>query len=124
LSAGLPDEHPAHRTAADWGDHLRRDRRRSVHTVRAYVATAHRLVDFLGGHRAEPISAKGLATLTQAELRAFLASRRNDGIGNASAARELSAVRGFLAFAADRASAGQARRAAADRAGRCRRPRQ
>ena len=34
-----------------------------------------------------------------AELRAFLAYRRGEGLGNASAARELSAVRGFLAWA-------------------------
>ncbi len=100
MATGLPGDHPAHRTAGEWGDHLRRDRRRSAHTVRAYVATAHRLVDFLGEHRGEPVSAKALATLSQIELRAFLASRRNEGIGNASAARELSAVRGFLAFAA------------------------
>jgi integrase/recombinase XerC len=104
MTAALPDDHPAHRLAADWGDYLRRDRRRSTHTVRAYVATAHRLVDFLGGHRGEAISGDGLATLGQAELRAFLAKRRGDGIGNASAARELSAVRGFLAFATPDAS--------------------
>jgi integrase/recombinase XerC len=96
----LPDDHPAHRLAGAWGDYLRRDRRRSVHTIRAYVATAHRLVDFLGNHRGGPITAESLAALTQAELRAFLAKRRGDGIGNASAARELSAVRGFLTFAA------------------------
>lgn len=35
-----------------------------------------------------------------ADLRAFLAHRRMEGLGNASAARELSAVRGFIAFAA------------------------
>ena len=34
----------------------------------------------------------------QADLRAFVTSRRLDGIGNLSAARELSAVRGFLRF--------------------------
>jgi integrase/recombinase XerC len=99
--AALPDNHPAHKTAAEWGDHLRRDRRRSAHTVRAYVATAHRLIDFLGEHRGEAISAEGLTNVTAPELRAYLASRRGgDGIGNASAARELSAVRGFLSFAA------------------------
>ena len=36
----------------------------------------------------------------RADLRAFLTVRRAEGLGNASAARELSAVRGFLAFAA------------------------
>jgi integrase/recombinase XerC len=80
---------------AAFADHLRRDRRRSVHTVRAYTATAERLVAFLRKHQGgEP----DLRALGVADLRAFLASRRADGIGNASAARELSAVRTFLNF--------------------------
>jgi len=41
-----------------------------------------------------------LASVGTAELRAFLAARRMEGLVNASAARELSAVRGFLAFVA------------------------
>lgn len=84
-----------------WRDHLAQNRRRSVHTVRAYVATAHRLVDFLTEHWAVPVTADRLAHLTTADLRAFLAFRRSDGLTNASAARELSVVRGFLAFATD-----------------------
>jgi integrase/recombinase XerC len=82
---------------AAWGAHLGRNRRRSPHTVRAYVATAERLMAFLRAHHGGP---PDLARITPVDLRAFLASRRTDGIGNASAARELSAVRGFLAFAA------------------------
>lgn len=82
--------------AADWGKHLALDRRRSAHTVRAYVATAHRLIAFLGQHRGQAVDAALLAALEPADLRAFLAARRGDGIGNLSAARELSAVRGFL----------------------------
>lgn len=85
--------------AARWADHLAQDRRRSVHTVRAYVATAHRLIGFIGGHRGAAVDAALLASLTPADLRAFLADRRTAGMGNASAARELSAVRGFLTFA-------------------------
>ncbi|MBZ9648698.1 tyrosine recombinase XerC [Sphingobium sp. 3R8] len=81
-----------------WRQHLALDRRRSVHTVRAYVATAERLIAFLEQHRGEGVSPATLAHIDQAELRAFLASRRTDGIGNLSAARELSAVRGFLRF--------------------------
>lgn len=91
--------HPAHALAAAWGDHLRRDRLRSAHTVRAYVAAAHRLVSFLGMHRGAEIDAAALATIDAGELRAFLAHRRGEGLANASAARELSAVRGVLAFA-------------------------
>jgi integrase/recombinase XerC len=87
---------PAADVIAAWGSHLARDRRRSEHTIRAYVATAERLASFLSVHLGgEPDFAK----IEASDLRAFLASRRLDGIGNASAARELSAVRTFLRFA-------------------------
>jgi integrase/recombinase XerC len=93
------DAHPARATALAWQDHLARDRRRSEHTVRAYVATAHRLIDFLAEHEGGPVEAAALRRLQPADLRAFLAVRRAEGLCNNSAARELSAVRGFLAFA-------------------------
>ena len=83
----------------DFADHLARDRRRSVHTVRAYRTTAERLVAFLSEHWGGEVDQAALAKVTRADLRAFLASRRGQGLGNASAARELSAVRGFLNFA-------------------------
>jgi integrase/recombinase XerC len=94
------DTHPAFQAAAEWEAHLRRDRRRSDHTIRAYGATARRLIAFLGRHRAAAIAPADLVTADAAELRAFLAARRMEGLANASAARELSAVRGFLAFVA------------------------
>ena len=81
-----------------WRQHLALDRRRSTHTVRAYMATAERLIAFLTEHRGEAMTAAALARVDQADLRAFLTVRRMDGIGNVSAARELSAVRGFLKF--------------------------
>jgi integrase/recombinase XerC len=86
----------ANQTLSAWGDHLRRDRRRSLHTVRAYVATGRRLIDFLQDHQGGP---PDLTKVGASDLRAFLAARRLDGIGNSSAARELSAVRNFLEFA-------------------------
>jgi integrase/recombinase XerC len=79
--------------------HLAQDRRRSAHTVRAYEATAQRLVAFLSGHWGEVVTPAALARVSAADLRAFLAQRRGEGLGNSSAARELSAVRGFLDFA-------------------------
>lgn len=86
--------------AARWHNHLSRDRRRSAHTVRAYSATAQRLIQFLAGHLGEAVTSDSLGALTPADLRAFLTVRRAAGLGNASAARELSAIRGFLVFAA------------------------
>ena len=94
-------EHGARDLAARWHRYLQHDRRRSAHTVRAYVATAHRLIEFLGRYRGEIIEACALLSLTAADLRAFLAERRGQGLGASSAARELSAVRQFLAFAAE-----------------------
>jgi len=68
--------------------------------VRAYVATAHRVIDFIGRHRGEAVQASSLLGLTSADLRAFLADRRRGALGASSTARELSAVRAFLGFAA------------------------
>ncbi|MEO5808977.1 MAG: tyrosine recombinase XerC [Sphingomicrobium sp.] len=93
--------HPARTLAERWGKHLAFDRRRSPHTVRAYLATAHRFIDFLGRYRGEEIGRFGLLNLHAADLRAFLADRRGGGLGAASASREMSAVRGFLTFAAE-----------------------
>ncbi|TFI56968.1 tyrosine recombinase XerC [Sphingomonas parva] len=100
MTAELPSAHPAYAVALAWQDHLRRDRRRSAHTLRAYAATAHRLIEFLAGHLGGAVDGAALRALQPADLRAFLTKRRRDGLGNSSAARELSAVRGFLAFAA------------------------
>lgn len=82
-----------------WRAHLADNRRRSPHTVRAYVAAAARL-----------IAAQGIAAWADAarievhHLRSHLAARRAEGLGNASTARELSACKAFIAFA--RAQAG------------------
>lgn len=87
--------------AVRWSRHLSFDRRRSVHTVRAYVATAHRLIEFLIRYRGEAVGRYALMTLAAVDLRAFLADRRAHGLGPSSAAREMSAVRAFLRFAAE-----------------------
>ena len=79
--------------------YLANNRRRSVHSVRAYVATAERLTAFLSEHLGGAIDRPALTKLTAADLRAFLAYRRGDGLTNRSTARELSAIRNFLRFA-------------------------
>ena len=93
--------HPAAALAARWSSYLRHDRRRSAHTVRAYVATAHRFIEFLGRYRGEEVHAAALTGVVAADLRAFLADRRSGGLGAASSARELSGVRAFLRYAAE-----------------------
>ena len=82
-----------------WHDHLALGLRRSPHTVRAYHRAAERLLT-----RLEIGEFEQVATISTGKLRTHLASRRNDGLSNASAARELSALKAFIAFA--RAQAG------------------
>ncbi|MEP7221092.1 MAG: tyrosine recombinase XerC [Novosphingobium sp.] len=77
-----------------WHAHLTDGRRRSPHTVRAYEATAARLLD-QGGETDWP----ALARIDGAALRGQLARRRAEGLSNASAARELSALKAFILFA-------------------------
>lgn len=79
---------------AAWRAHLTDNRRRSPHTVRAYVAAAERLC------AAHELGDGAAVARTEARaLRAFLADRRAQGLGNASTARELSALKAFIAFA-------------------------
>lgn len=84
---------------ADYYRHLTVGLRRSDHTVRAYVATAERLTGFLTQHWGEAVDSGTLSRITAADLRAYLAARRGEGLTAASTARELSAIRTFLHFA-------------------------
>ena len=81
-----------------WHAYLAQNRRRSPHTVRAYVATAARLLDML-----EDPDWPAVARIDSGALRTQLARRRAEGLSNASAARELSALKGFIAFAREQA---------------------
>jgi integrase/recombinase XerC len=86
-----------------WHDHLAQGRRRSPHTVRAYGAAAARLVEATSAE-----SWRDIAALDGPALRRQLAARRAEGLGNASAARELSALKGFVAFAREQAGESEA----------------
>ena len=79
-----------------WRDHLAVARRRSPHTVRAYGGAAARLLS-----RLELVDWSQIAALTTRDLRGQLAARRAEGLGNVSAARELSALKAFCKFAAE-----------------------
>lgn len=82
-----------------WHNHLALGRRRSPHTVRAYTATVARLLHALP----EGQSWSTLARIDATTLRNHMAERRADGLGNVSAARELSALKSFIAFAREQA---------------------
>lgn len=89
-------EHPARALAAGWLAELQHNRRLSAHTVRAYGQTADALLAFLGPHLGRLVDGAALGRVTLPDFRAYLASRRSDGLANISVAREVSALRSFF----------------------------
>lgn len=81
-----------------WREYLTHSKRRSPHTVRAYGSAALRLIA-----SRELASWDEAARIEAHDLRRHLAARRAEGLGNASAARELSALKAFIAFAREQA---------------------
>ncbi|MEL7188105.1 MAG: tyrosine recombinase XerC [Pseudomonadota bacterium] len=77
-----------------WAHHLTHSLRRSPHTVRAYGNAARNLVAHQNCESWEDVAA-----IEAPQMRRFLAARRAQGLANTSAARELSAVKAFIAFA-------------------------
>ena len=81
-----------------WLRHLGDERRMSPKTVEAYRRDVHQFLGFLAGHLGDAPSLKELAALAPADVRAFLAARRAEGIGSRSLMRALAGVRGFARF--------------------------
>jgi len=88
---------------AQWLTYLASEKRASRLTVRAYGDDVERYLDFLARHRGGPPDAAMMRALGAADLRAFLASRRAEGLGARSLARTLASVRAFHRFLERRA---------------------
>ena len=80
---------------AEFLDWLERERRASPETVEAYGRDVSDLLGFLSAHQGGEAD---LAALRLVDLRSFLAHRAAAGIGAASRARQLSAIKTFLRF--------------------------
>lgn len=97
----IPDGgHPATALVSAFVAHLGDARRYSVHTLRAYAATLHGFVAFLGPQVGGPVDTNALSGIGVTDFRAYLAHRRGAGLGNASLAREVAALRSFYAWGA------------------------
>ncbi len=84
--------------AALWLRHLAGERRASPHTTEAYGRDLAAFLSFLTDHFGERPGAAQLKSLQPADVRAFLAKRRRDGLESRSLLRALAAVRNFLRF--------------------------
>ncbi|MGJ8529224.1 tyrosine recombinase XerC [Maritalea sp.] len=83
---------------AMWQDELSSLRRLSDKTLVAYDRDVEQLMHFFTAHYGGPVTTHVLNDLTPADWRAFLASRRRNGAGNATMARGLSGIKSFFAF--------------------------
>ncbi len=81
-----------------WMDWLRAERRYSEHTLTGYGRDLNGFLDFMVQHLGQAPGLDDLADLRALDFRAYLARRKGDGLGPASLARALSAVRGFFRF--------------------------
>ena len=79
----------------NWLANLGHERRYSPKTLEAYRRDVTQFLDFLTGHLGGAPALRDLAALKPADVRAFLASRRSDGIGSRSLMRTLAGLRGF-----------------------------
>ncbi|HET6183967.1 MAG TPA: tyrosine recombinase XerC [Acetobacteraceae bacterium] len=78
------------------------ERRASKLTVEAYRRDIADFLGFLTGHFGAEPDLAALAALRPADLRAFLAARHADGLGAATRARRLAAIRSFFRWLARR----------------------
>lgn len=80
----------------EWLKTLRDMRRLSDNTLEAYERDTRQFLHFLTHHLGEPPSLGDIASLRVADLRSYLASRRNDGAGARTLGRGLAGVRSLL----------------------------
>jgi len=83
-----------------WLDHLANEKRASPRTVRAYGDNVLAYLNFMERHRGEALSVADMGGITAADLRAYLAFRReprddNEGLSPRSMSQSLSSIRAF-----------------------------
>ena len=82
----------------DWLEQLEKTRRVSKLTVEAYERDSRQFLSFLCGHLGHRPDISDLSELRVADIRSFLAYRRNEGVGSRSLGRGLAGIRSFFRF--------------------------
>jgi len=81
--------------AAGWLEHLAIERHLSGKTVEAYSRDLRQFLTFLRDHLGTPPAISDFTGLAPADIRAYLAARRADGLSGSSLSRALAAIRSF-----------------------------
>lgn len=95
LIPAKPDLQAARQT---WLKTLAHERRLSPETVEAYERDTRQFLHFLTEHRGGSPGISDIADLRPADLRGFLAKRRNEGAGARTLGRGLAGIRSLLRF--------------------------
>ena len=102
MAGDLTAEPPrtAHQALATWLEHLANERRASPRTVEAYQACVLAYLGFLTRHRGGSPTVADMGTVSAADLRAYLASRRTADrpLSPRSLSQALSAIRTYHRF--------------------------
>jgi integrase/recombinase XerC len=81
-----------------WRQHLAAERRLAARTVEAYRRDVEQFLVFLTGHLGGPPGVADLAAARVADVRAFLAARREAGAGSRTVARGIAGIRSLIRF--------------------------
>ncbi|MEP1292596.1 MAG: site-specific integrase, partial [Nitratireductor sp.] len=81
---------------AEWLGALRNEKRLAPLTLEAYERDTRQFLQFLTGHCGGAPGLADIADLRPADLRAFLAWRRREGVGARSLGRGLAGIRSLL----------------------------
>lgn len=100
------------RAREDWLKALKLERRLAALTLDAYERDTRQFLQFLTGHAGGPPGLADIRDLRPADLRAYLAFRRNEGAGARTLGRGLAGIRSFLRFLEKRGLANAAGAAA------------
>jgi integrase/recombinase XerC len=98
MSTALIADDETNAQIARWLRDMQSVRRLAPKTVEAYQRDLGQFINFLGPHVGGPVSLASLRDMRGADVRAFMASRRADGIEPRSLARTLSAIKSFFRF--------------------------
>ncbi len=83
---------------AGWMRELGSIKRMAPKTLEAYGRDLSQFMSFMAGHMGGTITLESLKELRAADIRAFMAQRREESLGSRSLARVLSALKSFFGF--------------------------
>ncbi|SNY90669.1 integrase/recombinase XerC [Cohaesibacter sp. ES.047] len=96
---------PLRKAQEQWLEGLTNERRLSEATCEAYDRDLDQYFAFLTDHMGEPADLSHFPSLRPADVRSYMARRRQDGVSSRSLARSLAGIRSFVRYLEERGQA-------------------